>query len=377
MTDNTISNNPENNTIDNIDFAKISLSKQIKNLTTIKDNCPDYISTGFTALDRSLGGGLVPGLYVLGAVSSMGKSTFLLQTAENISEKGIPVLYFSMEMAAYNIACLSVSRSAYLLAGKSAPRAGVLMNRSLLEKYTKQDSSGVLGTAIKEFRRRTKNLHVIDRIAVMSSDNTEDSIFFSAEMIHDYVSGFKEKYKRSPVVIVDYLQLLQTRDKSLMTSDKRMVDYNVAQLWKMAYRFETPIIAISSTNRESYKQPSISFSSFKESGGIEFSADILLGLQGRSGGDKENEITIEEIKKQPVRELELVILKNRYGAVGGTVNFDYIPSYGCFRCADDSQPESEDEAAELLREFASAEAVSAEDANESDDYDDFSDAPDT
>ena len=50
------------------------------------------ISTGFPVLDRSLNGGLSNGLYVLGAVPGLGKSTLALQIAYNLSSQGIPVL---------------------------------------------------------------------------------------------------------------------------------------------------------------------------------------------------------------------------------------------------------------------------------------------
>ncbi len=42
------------------------------------------ISTGFSGLDQALGGGLSPGLYVLGAIPNLGKSTFALQIAQSI-----------------------------------------------------------------------------------------------------------------------------------------------------------------------------------------------------------------------------------------------------------------------------------------------------
>ena len=59
------------------------------------------VSTGFPELDRSLGGGLANGLYVLGAVPGLGKSTLALQIACHLSGQGIPVLYFALEMYFY------------------------------------------------------------------------------------------------------------------------------------------------------------------------------------------------------------------------------------------------------------------------------------
>ena len=72
------------------------------------------IKTGFPQLDELLGGGLAPGLVVLGGQPGVGKSTFCLQLAENVAESGIPVLYFSFEMQERQIAAKSISRKLFL-----------------------------------------------------------------------------------------------------------------------------------------------------------------------------------------------------------------------------------------------------------------------
>ena len=58
----------------------------------------ERVPTGFLTLDRSLNGGLFNGLFVLGAVPGLGKSTLALQIAYNLSGRGYPVLYFALEM---------------------------------------------------------------------------------------------------------------------------------------------------------------------------------------------------------------------------------------------------------------------------------------
>ncbi|NLP33478.1 MAG: DNA primase, partial [Oligella ureolytica] len=44
-----------------------------------------YIPTGFTKLDAELDGGLYEGLYIVGAISSIGKTTFIIQIADQIA----------------------------------------------------------------------------------------------------------------------------------------------------------------------------------------------------------------------------------------------------------------------------------------------------
>lgn len=71
------------------------------------------ISTGFKNLDNILGGGLYAGLYIIGAVSSLGKTTFSLQIADQIATSGTDVLIFSLEMATNELIAKSVSRLTY------------------------------------------------------------------------------------------------------------------------------------------------------------------------------------------------------------------------------------------------------------------------
>ena len=58
-------------------------------------------STGLKELDQVLGGGLVPGSYILlGGAPGIGKSTLLLQMSEGVASKGKPVFYVSAEESA-------------------------------------------------------------------------------------------------------------------------------------------------------------------------------------------------------------------------------------------------------------------------------------
>jgi replicative DNA helicase len=130
----------------------------------------------------------------------------------------------------------------------------------------------------------------------------------------------------TPVVIIDYLQILAPYNER--ATDKQNTDKAVMELKRISRDYKIPVIAISSLNRQNYNN-SISMEAFKESGSVEFSSDVLIGLQLARVGKNDFDVNIEK-QKNP-REIELVILKNRNGATGGIIPFKYYPMFNYFK----------------------------------------------
>ena len=78
----------------------------------------DVICTNFNDFDNALDGGLYSGLYFIGAISSLGKTTFCLQIADQIARQKQDVLIFSLEMARDELMAKSVSRLTFINAQK-------------------------------------------------------------------------------------------------------------------------------------------------------------------------------------------------------------------------------------------------------------------
>ena len=75
-----------------------------KKITEIEMVEEDRIKTSISELNRALGGGIVKGSLVLfGGEPGIGKSTLLLQTANDLANKGIKVLYVSGEESSKQI----------------------------------------------------------------------------------------------------------------------------------------------------------------------------------------------------------------------------------------------------------------------------------
>lgn len=73
---------------------------------------------------------------------------------------------------------------------------------------------------------------------------------------------------------------------------------------------------------------------FKESGKIEYSTDVLIGLQLQGVG--QSDFDVNRAKKETPRRVEAVILKNRNGATGDTLEFAYYSMFNKFLDMDDT-----------------------------------------
>ena len=271
-------------------------------------------ATGFEQLDEVLDGGVKDGfLYALGAVSSMGKTTFTLQVADYIAARGRSVLFVTIEQSAKEIVSKSIAR---------------LVNERNQNGYNLISPTEALSPARREFWNEGKTLalleaceHYTREIAPKMKilEGTEQP---SIEDIEAVAKMIEAHDGRAPVVFIDYLQLLKSPDDRL--SDKQATDRNVMALRQLARDMKAPVWVISSLNRASYSE-GVTMDAFKESGAIEYSCDVLLGLQpqglrdrldkkGETTQKREAEKVIRENKSMIERPCELLILKNRNGA---------------------------------------------------------------
>jgi len=138
---------------------------------------------------------------------------------------------------------------------------------------------------------------------------------------------------RSPVICVDYLQIIPNKG-SKGASAKEKVDDIMLRLKDFQRSTNATLLVISSFNRENYYQK-VGFSSFKESGAIEYSADVIWGLENY-GVDAEGKLDKEEVVKmsrEKVRKIKFSCLKNRNGGAYECffryhAAYDYFEVYG-------------------------------------------------
>jgi replicative DNA helicase len=248
--------------------------------------------TGFKNIDEQQF--FSPGLYVIGATPAAGKTTFCWQLLEQLAEQGESCIYCSYEMSTLE------------LFTKTAARRLFLRN-----KETTQTAA--------EIRRGSWSVQldeVIGEVAANSQTNLQ-VMELQDESIDDLLSRLKLLCKESgkaPVVCLDYLQIVP----SARETAKLGIDDSVRKLKKFQRETNTTFIVISSFNRTNYTQ-SVSFESFKESGNIEYTADVVWALQLyvlnsiNASNIADARKRIDEAKKQQPRHIQLKCLKNRQG----------------------------------------------------------------
>lgn len=284
-----------------------------------------YTPTGFSELDKELDGGLYNGLYILGAISSLGKTTFLLQVADQIAEAGKDILYFSLEMGASELISKSLSRLTYQNCAGAKNNAKTARGITTASRY-------------KSYSRTEKEL--IEDVIALYGEYAEHIYLYEGigdigvEQIRKLVADHKDLTGEAPVVFIDYLQILAPYD--MRASDKQNTDKAVLELKRLSRDYKIPIIAISSFNRDNYTSE-VNMSAFKESGAIEYGSDVLIALQpqGMQPGytkteQKKNADLVKKCKASAERSVEAVILKNRNGKTGGKVGFVYYSLFNCF-----------------------------------------------
>ena len=324
-------------------------------INTIKQGYREVWCTGFDKLDEKLGGGFFGGqLIFLGAISSLGKTSFALQIADQIASSGQDVLLFSLEMSSEELLAKSISRQTYLLTNTGDTLDKVkakdrLKTRDILQGRvgSLMDDSTLFMQAEKETAKLNNHLHYI----IGENDIDVDTVRLLTELHISSNPGSR------PIIILDYLQILRpTKDALERRLDKRLgTDDDVTRLKVLARDLKLPVLVISAFNRASYLDP-VSMASFKESSGIEYSSDVLMGMQFKgmdfkkhfytkpngtkvkgyeSSQDHDNRVRDlynsmqERANNGGNQDIELKILKNRTGEKG-SLFFSFYPTYNYY-----------------------------------------------
>jgi replicative DNA helicase len=257
------------------------------------------VSTGVAQLDNLLGG-LNEGLYLLAGAPGMGKTTLALQLAA-AATKDVPVVVVTFEHAPANL-------TQKLLCA----RAGVNL-RDVQRGYADLAKLRVAAEAW---------VPVGQRLAVVEGS----SQLTVAQVRAQARRAMRQHQTERCLVVVDYLQLWAKVAEDLRGnfSVRECVDMLGGLLRELALGLRSPVLALASQNRSAGNygtgKGSAALDSLKESGDLEYAADVVVFLTEAQ----------EYTATPPARAVELTVAKNRHGETG-RVGLIFRPDLGTMR----------------------------------------------
>ena len=257
------------------------------------------VPTGLAQLDNLLGG-LTEGLYLLAGAPGMGKTTLALQVAA-AATMDVPVVVVTFEHAPANLTLKLL-----------CARAGVNL-RDVQRGYA---DLAKLRAAAEAWEPVAQRLAVVEG----SSQLTVAQVRAQARR------AMGQHQTERCLVIVDYLQLWAKVAEDLRGnfSVRERVDMLGGLLRELALSLHSPVLALASQNRSAGNygngKGSAALDSLKESGDLEYAADVVLFLTEAQ----------ERLATPPARAMELTVAKNRHGETG-KVGLIFRPDLGTMR----------------------------------------------
>ncbi len=243
------------------------------------------VRTGFYDLDK-MTAGLQPGdLIVLAARPSMGKTAFALNIGEHVAvNEGLPVVVFSMEMGAAQLALRMVGSMGRI--DQSNLRTGRL----------RDDEWGRLSEAVEKLGKVSMFI--------------DESPGLTPSEVRARARRQARQCGQLGLIIVDYLQLMSGSGGGGDENRATEIGEISRGLKSLAKELKCPVIALSQLNRSvetrTDKRPMMS--DLRESGAIEQDADVIMFIY------RDEYYTKEACKEPGVA--EIIIGKQRNGPTG-------------------------------------------------------------
>ncbi len=228
--------------------------KNLRCLSEISGNLIDYYSgkiekienrcdTGYSKIDKILKGMSGGNLIILASRPKVGKTAFAISIAQNVSETGKKVVFYSQEM-------LGEELCERILSGQAGISMNKLIDNSLLPHEIEK---------LKNTVQEQKNNIIVNDSAGITVRN----IRLNCRMIKDL-----------GLIIIDYLQLMKSNSKH----DNRNQEIGAIsrELKKLATDLNVPILCLSQLNRVSNENTRPTSSELRDSGELEQNCNKLM-----------------------------------------------------------------------------------------------------
>ena len=264
------------------DVISAEVYPNLVNITS--ENADEFkgIPMGFSKIDEITSGLNRSDLILIGARPAMGKTSFALNIASNVSMTGKKVIFFSLEMSNEQLAARVLSTEARVESNKL--RSGDISSEEWVRLAEATD------------RLTRCNLYFDDTASIT-------------------VPEIKSKIKRAKdvdCIIIDYLGLMESAKKK--ENRVQEVTEITRSLKMLAKDLKIPVVVCAQLSRGPEKNGKSSnrpmLSDLRDSGSIEQDADIVMMLY-REGYYKNSAQNADEID---MTQADVDIAKNRHGA---------------------------------------------------------------
>ncbi|MCP5142234.1 MAG: replicative DNA helicase [Gammaproteobacteria bacterium] len=252
------------------------------------------VPTGWDDFDDRTSGMQAGDLVIVAGRPSMGKTTFAMNIAEHAVMKEYPVLVFSMEMPADQLAMRMMSSLGRIdqhklrtgqLHDDDWPRITSAINMLQDKKLLIDDTPAMSPTEVRARARRVKREHGLG------------------------------------MIVLDYIQLMRGSSEHAENRATEISEIS-RSLKALAKELEVPVIALSQLNRSLEQRPNKRpvMSDLRESGAIEQDADVIVFIY------RDEVYNPESADKGTA---EIIIGKQRNGPIG-TVRLTFLGKYTRF-----------------------------------------------
>ena len=255
------------------------------------------LPTGFSAIDNLLVGMGAGDMVLVGARPGVGKTSFTMNIATRASKNlGKTVCVFSLEMSAEQLVMRMISNEAR-----------------------------IDNTVLRSGRLATENWNSL-AIAANTLSQCNILIDDTAGMSVTMMKSRLRKIKNLGLVVIDYLQLMQSESHS----DNRAQEVGEISrgIKLMAKEFGVPVLTCAQLNRavEARKDGLPQLSDLRDSGSIEQDADSVMFLHRKEGEEQR---------------VQVIIAKNRHGATG-IVELGWTPQFTAFYSLDTTHSDDDE-----------------------------------
>ncbi|MCC6163087.1 MAG: replicative DNA helicase [Acidobacteria bacterium] len=268
---------------------RVEKLQQFKSLVT-------GVPTGFYDLDHKTSGMQAGDLVIIAARPSMGKTSFVINIAQNAAlEHGKVVGVFSLEMSKEQLFMRMLTGEARVDAQRI--RQGMLLERDL--------------PAIAQAAEKLQ-------VAPIYID---DSASIGVLEMRAKARRLKAEHGRLDMLIIDYVQLMQGRGR--FENRQQELTSISRSLKALAKELGVPVVILSQLSRapDSRSDHRPQLSDLRESGALEQDADVVMFIY--------REDRYKEPEAEETGEAEIIIAKQRNGPVG-TVKLAFLNEYTRF-----------------------------------------------